>query len=125
MDIQKRFIRQLDILRGTTLLYGNGYAEIERDQAGNIVGLWPISSDRISPRKREDGKLFYHISNRASQDSFIPADDVFHTYNRSFDGVAGCSMIEHVRQRIGTRAHPVADLCRRAVTAALKHWPKC
>lgn len=43
--------------------HGTGYAEIERDLSGRIINLWPISPDRVDPRRdAETGALFYRVT---------------------------------------------------------------
>lgn len=43
--------------------HGTGYAEIEYDLSGRIIGLWPIGPDRVDPRRdAETGQLFYRIT---------------------------------------------------------------
>src|SRR5260370_6534848 len=52
-------------LAGHFLLWGNGYAEIERNGAGEVVALWPLRPDRTFPRRnigpsgKGTGKLVY------------------------------------------------------------------
>lgn len=47
--------------QGHALLWGNGYQEIERNQKGEAVGLWPLLPDRTRPH-RVDGQLEYRTT---------------------------------------------------------------
>ena len=37
-----------EVLTAHVLLYGNGYAEIERDNAGNVIGLWILLPENMT-----------------------------------------------------------------------------
>jgi phage portal protein BeeE len=54
---------------GTALLWGNAYAEIERDMRGVPVALWPIHPSRVVVRRGGDGGLVYNVTNSGSQPS--------------------------------------------------------
>jgi phage portal protein BeeE len=45
-------------------LYGNAYAEIEFDNFGNPVALWPIPPWCCKPLRTIKGELFYHALHR-------------------------------------------------------------
>lgn len=83
------------------LRYGNGYAEIERDQAGRPFALWPIHPDRVSPcRDGATGELYYEINNGSGSKVEIDAADMFHI--RGFgEGVVGVNVIEYAAESLG------------------------
>jgi HK97 family phage portal protein len=84
---------------GTALLWGNSYAEIERNNRGTPVALWPIHPDRVLVRRAADGGLEYDIANSATR-VVLPASDVFHL--RGFgDGPVGYNVVEYAAQSIG------------------------
>ena len=74
--------------------YGNGYAEIERDLSSRIIALWPISPDRVEPRRNEFGQFVYRVT-QDYQGGFIDLDpsDVFHVRGGSLTGFAGDDMV--------------------------------
>lgn len=77
------------------LLYGNGYAEIQRDSLGRPVALWPIGPDRVDPQRMyEDGSLFYRVSNFRGGFSEMDPNDIFHVRSASWDGIRGYSIME-------------------------------
>lgn len=83
------------------LRWGNGYAEIERDQAGRPFALWPIHPDRTSVcRDPDSGVLFYEVNNGANGKVEIAAEDMFHI--RGFgEGPVGVNVIHYASQSIG------------------------
>jgi HK97 family phage portal protein len=83
------------------LRWGNGYAEIERDQVGRPFNLWPIHPERVSVcRDTDTGLLFYEVDNGSSAKVEIAAADMFHI--RGFgEGVVGVNVIDYAAQSLG------------------------
>lgn len=84
---------------GSALLRGNGYAEIERDNRGVPVALWPLRADRVCAKRDENDRLYYEVWGRTGNVILQPMD-VFHL--RGFgDGAVGYSVVEYAAQSIG------------------------
>ena len=108
------------------LLWGNGYAEIQRDNKNDIVALWPRNPARTRPvRLTHDAKiegtlfprgtLVYHTSetmgdeisavddsqNRMAMERIILSQDLLHLPGLSLDGRLGQSTVYLSRQIIG------------------------
>lgn len=94
------------------LRWGNGYAEIERDQLDRPFALWPLHPERVSVcRSTEDstsesgrtilaGELFYDVSNGTGGRVAIAAIDMFHL--RGFgEGPVGVNVINYAAQSLG------------------------
>ena len=81
------------------LLYGNGYAYIDRDETGVPIALYPLMSDRTRP-VRQGGLQFYVTLLGSGQHTLTP-DQVFHVLNFSLDGINGISPIQQAKQNIG------------------------
>lgn len=83
------------------LRWGNGYAEIERDQLGRPFALWPIHPDRVDVcRDPETGRLYYEVNNGTGGKVEIDAQDMFHL--RGFgEGVVGVNVIAYAAQSLG------------------------
>ena len=80
-----------------TLLYGNGYAYIER--AGpDPISLLPLQSRAVYPRRR-DGVLFYQS---VAAGKGLRVDEVVHTPYMPADGIVGQSPITIAARTIGT-----------------------
>lgn len=98
-----------ETLMGHALLWGNGYAEIERDRAGRPANLWPIEPDRVFPRRgpspekpyRDIDELWYQITNQTKGVAELDAADMFHIHGPSFDGVTGYQVVGYAAQSIG------------------------
>ncbi len=71
------------------LLWGNGYAEIERDGAGRAVALWPLHPERVSLERDTAGGLVYRIWNPVSPEVFLQAQNVFHIHGPGVEGLVG------------------------------------
>lgn len=90
------------------LLWGNGYAEIQRDNAGRVCALWPIHPDRVIPYRHDDGSLYFRVYNGAM---YTPTDlqagyvdmepeDIFHLKGFG-DGPIGVNVVDYAAQTIG------------------------
>lgn len=85
---------------GNALLWGNAYAEIERDARNVPVALWPIHPCRVEVDRGPDGYLIYRVQNANSVTVDLSQSDIFHI--RGFgDGPVGYSVIEYAAQSIG------------------------
>lgn len=88
-----------ETLVGHALLRGNGYAEIQRDNRGIPVALWPLHPDRVCARRDENGVLYYEVWN-SSGNTDVSAADMYHV--RGFgDGPVGYNVIAYAAQSIG------------------------
>ena len=94
-----------ETLMGHLLTWGNAYAEIEFNRAGQVRGLWPLRPDRMTVR-REGGRLWYTYrlnkpDGQGRQEVTLPAEQVWHIRGLGFDGVMGYSPIGMARQAVG------------------------
>ncbi|SHF02150.1 phage portal protein, HK97 family [Kaistia soli DSM 19436] len=86
-------------VQGHALLWGNGYVEIERNQRGQSVGLWPLLPDRTRPVR--EGNAFFYRTNIAGETFDIDSGNVIHVMDQSHDGYVGQSPIWHARNALG------------------------
>jgi len=82
------------------LLWGNGYAEIERDLIGRPMWLWPISPDRMEITRDTGNNLIYVVHNDDGSVTPIPASDMFHLKGMG-TGLVGYSVIGFAARSIG------------------------
>lgn len=76
------------------LLYGNAYAEIERDVSGRPMALWPIAPDRVEPYRLETGELIYRVMQPTGGIAALSKADIWHVPGLAWDGIRGYSVLE-------------------------------
>ena len=86
-------------LTAQTLLWGNGYAEIQRNGAGQVTALWPRGAWATEPA-RVNGRLVYKVTESGAP-RYIDAEDMLHIPYVTLDGMLGLSPIAQARQTIG------------------------
>jgi HK97 family phage portal protein len=81
--------------------WGNGYAEIVRDNAGRLQELAPIHPSRVTV-KRIDGRIIYEIRSDIAgyQTVHLEAHEVFHLHGLG-DGLTGFSVAQVGAESIG------------------------
>jgi len=80
------------------LLYGNGYAEVQRRGRGTPAALHLLDPETTSAdRDRKTRKLRYTIDGGKTLD----AENVFHLAGVGFDGVSGFNFVKLIKQAIG------------------------
>lgn len=82
------------------LLWGNAYAEIERDNSGAPYALWPIHPERVAVKRNENRELYYEVWNPKGGRIPIAATDMYHLRGLG-DGPVGYSVIAYAAQSIG------------------------
>lgn len=83
------------------LIWGNGYAEIERDQLGRPYAMWPVHPDRVEVcRDKATQELFYEVTNDDGRKVPVASRDMFHI--RGFGhNVVGVGAVRHAAQTLG------------------------
>ena len=82
------------------LLWGNCYAEIERNIYGDPVAMWVIPPNCIAPNRTEDGDLYYELAHEyLGQKTLLPSD-VFHVPGLGWDGTEGYSVVTMARRSL-------------------------
>lgn len=93
----------MHVLVTAMALCGNAYAEIERNGAGDVVGLWPLNPNAVAP-VRINSRLFYKVTDGMAAGSFrnVANPDMLHIpLFPSFDGIVGLSPLQLHRHAIG------------------------
>ena len=84
------------------LLWGNAYAEIERNNAGQPVALWMLPPWRIKTETAIDWRgVRYSINIDGEERRFILGENMLHFANLSTDGFQGISCIQAGAESIG------------------------
>lgn len=81
------------------LLWGNGYAYIDRDGAGRPIELLPLLPDRTEPLRIE-GRLWY-TTRVGHEVRPLRADQVLHIKGLGFDGLKGYSVVSYAKNCFG------------------------
>ena len=88
-----------ETLTGHVALWGNGYAEIERDRGGRVMGLWPLRPDRVRVRRRE-GRLVYEVR-VGGETVVLDGSRVMHLRGLGSNGIVGYSPVALQRNAVG------------------------
>src|SRR4029453_18932996 len=82
------------------LLWGNAYAEILRNDLGQVVALYPIEPNRVWP-DRQNGRIIYRVQTGDGREAIGPAERMLHVVGLGFNGLMGYSVIAMMRESLG------------------------
>lgn len=88
-----------EVMYANLLLWGNAYAQILRNQLGQITELWPIHPSKVSTGRSADRTKVYVIN--GDMDHPRTDREILHIPAFGYDGVVGLSPIQLARQGIG------------------------
>jgi HK97 family phage portal protein len=84
------------------LLWGNAYAEIVRNDIGQVTQLWPIEPSRVMPERDErTGGIIYRVLKDDGTEVRVPAERILHVVGLGFNGLMGYSVIGMMRESLG------------------------
>lgn len=86
-------------LQAHVLNWGNAFAEIERNNSGDVIALWPLLPDRTRAERVNGEKII--VTKVNNEEVALDADNVLHIPGLGFDGLRGYSVIGHAKQAIG------------------------
>jgi len=89
-----------ETLMGHLLLWGNAYAQIMRDNNGNVVELYPLLPDKMSVDRTDAGEIYY-IYDKDGELIPLSQHDVLHIPGLGFDGLVGYSPIAMAKNAVG------------------------
>jgi HK97 family phage portal protein len=83
-------------------LKGNTYSEIERNNGGEPINLWPLAPDRVCVVRLNTGSLgyLYYPPNEANPRGILP-ENMLHVPGLGWDGLCGYSVVHMARESIG------------------------
>ena len=84
------------------LLWGAGYVEIIRNNAGQVMALWPRGAWATKPVRLNGQLAFATTDTPGGQTRYIQGGDMVHLPYVSLDGINGISPIGQARQALGT-----------------------
>ena len=88
-----------ETLMGHILLWGNGYAEKVVNGYGELVQLWPITPNLVTPMW-QDGEIVYRVQ-VGKEDKYFTRDKILHIPGIGFYGLMGYSVVAMARKSIG------------------------
>lgn len=97
-------IAMWEALNMQALTWGNAYAEIVPNGRGDIVEIWPLFSDRMTPMRRDDGTAFYEYRNIDGSAVALPMERVFHHHGPGIAGLLGDNIVAHMAKTISLAA---------------------
>jgi HK97 family phage portal protein len=83
------------------LTWGNAYAEKIIVKSGAVVGLWPITPNRVMVYRDTDKQLAYRISVPTGGTVDLPKNQILHTPGLGFNGLYGFSPVYMAREAMG------------------------
>jgi len=98
-----------ETLMSHLLIWGNAYAQIIRDGAGRVLGLYPLLPNKMEVDRTESGQLVYYYSRNSEENPnfkemgkiVLKQEDVLHIPGLGFDGLVGYSPIAMAKNAIG------------------------
>lgn len=93
----------LQLIISHALRWGNGYAWIELDEAGRVLGLWPLAPWSTTLVER-DGRIYYMTNILGKQNPsqiILDSEQVIHIRAIGSDGFIGASPIKQHAEEIG------------------------
>ena len=98
-----------ETLMSHLLIWGNAYAQIIRDGAGRVLGLYPLLPDKMEVQRDDRGNIYYVYSRNSDENPMfkeygnikLKADDVLHILGLGFDGLIGYSPIAMAKNAVG------------------------
>lgn len=88
-----------EILMAHVLLWGNGYAEIVRNELREVTALWPIPPNKVKVEGRDGEKVYRVRVDR--EEIYLKQDRVLHIPGLGFDGWQGYSVVAMARKSLG------------------------
>ena len=98
-----------ETLMSHLLIWGNAYAQIIRDGAGRVLGLYPLLPDQMDVQRDDCGNIYYVYSRNSDEnpmfkeygDIRLKAEEVLHIPGLGFDGLIGYSPIAMAKNAVG------------------------
>lgn len=98
-----------ETLMSHLLIWGNAYAQIIRDGAGRVLGLYPLLPDKMEVQRDDRGNIYYVYSRNSDENPMfkeygnikLKAEDVLHIPGLGFDGLIGYSPIAMTKNAVG------------------------
>lgn len=94
-------IQMWEALISHLLLWGNCYAQIERNMGGDILALWPLDPSRMTVKRINNILVYEYWLSETAEKIRFPSWEILHIAGLSFNGLIGYSVINLMRETIG------------------------
>jgi HK97 family phage portal protein len=84
-----------EALQAHVLLWGNAYAEIQRDLRGRPMAMWPLNPGNMEVERDESNSLIYVYRLDDGTKKVFQARDIFHIPGLGYNGLIGYSVIKY------------------------------
>ena len=89
-----------ETVQGHLALWGNAYCQVDYDESGRIVSIFPLRPDRMKDIKIENGVKMYQYQLPSGEYTWIGGERIWHL--KAFgDGLFGYSPVQLMRNAIG------------------------
>lgn len=94
-----------EVMLHNMAIYGNCYADIEFDNGGNVIALWPLLPQNMK-MERFNGVIRYRYllpadTGQAGQEQIIANEFIFHVHGPSPNGLYGYNQVQLGKEAIG------------------------
>lgn len=80
------------------MLRGNAYARLERNSKGEVIAMWPLSSDQVQVKVLDDGSLVYEYS--VNSTVIVYAEKNILHFRDKGNGIIGMSRLDYMRSSL-------------------------
>jgi len=90
-------------LMNDALLYGSGFAEIERYSNGSVRALWWLPAQYVTAERDADGAIWYTYAAGTEEQTHLPARNVIHVRTGPLDenGIMAVSILSRAASSLG------------------------
>lgn len=82
-------------------LRGNFYAQIVKNNAGKIIGYYPLENEKMRVVRLENGDIGYIYNHSSLGEVGLESKEILHFIGMTLDGIIGLSPIAYNRHSIG------------------------
>lgn len=84
-------------LMGHVVERGNGFAQVVRNRAGEVIELWPLLSGSVKVARDQGGEIYYIYYRADGSRRIFQRSEILHIRGLSSDGIVGFSPISEAR----------------------------
>lgn len=82
------------------LLWGNHYSQLEIDNSGKVIGIWPLLPSRMQVKERNRRLYYIYYPKNGSRITY-DSSEILHIPGLGFNGRVGKSVIKMAKEAIG------------------------